>query len=277
MTRSPSLPIHSLMLLSLALAACTQTPSTPAGDAAGTTPPTEPAKAMPNDALGGYHWRLQDATDAQGRRIDALLVRPEQPISFDVVDGRIRIANACNAISGAVRIDGGTLTAGPLVSTKMACADPAVMALDDAIGQRLQGTIKFALTPADSPQLVWTAANGDTLRFVGEPTPETRYGSAGETVFLEVAANTKPCQHPMMPTPQRCLEVRERRYDAQGLVVGTPGEWQLFHDAIQGYTHEEGIRNVLRIKRYAIPNPPMDAPATAYVLEQSIESEQVDP
>lgn len=275
MTRS--LSIHSLMLLSLTLAACTQTPSIPAGDAAGTTPPTEPAKAMPNDALGGHRWQLQDATDAQGRRIDALLVRPEQPISFDVVDGRIRIANACNAISGAVRIDGETLTAGPLVSTKMACADPAVMALDDAIGQRLQGTIKFASTPGDPPQLVWTAANGDTLRFVGEPTPETRYGSAGETVFLEVAAKTKPCQHPMMPTPQRCLEVRERRYDAQGLVVGTPGEWQLFHDAIEGYTHEEGIRNVLRIKRYAIPNPPMDAPATAYVLEQSIESEQVDP
>ena len=125
MTRS--LSIHSLMLLSLTLAACTQTPSIPAGDAAGTVPPTEPAKAMPNDALDGYHWRLQDATDAQGRRIDALLVRPEQPISFDVVDGRIRIANACNAISGAVRIDGETLTAGPLISTKMAQSQKPVV------------------------------------------------------------------------------------------------------------------------------------------------------
>ena len=146
MTRS--LSIHSLMLLSLALAACTQPLSPAAGDVAGTTPPTEPAKAMPNDALGGYHWRLQDATDAQGKRIDTLLVRPEQPISFDVVDGRIRIANACNAISGAVRIDGGTLTAGPLFSTKMACADPAVMA---------QTSARMHAIPLEYFELFWEA------------------------------------------------------------------------------------------------------------------------
>ena len=95
MTRSLPIPV---LMLSFALAACTQPPSPAAGDVAGTTPPTEPAKAMPNDALGGYDWRLQDATDAQGQRIAALLVRPGQPISFDVVDGRIRIANACNAM-----------------------------------------------------------------------------------------------------------------------------------------------------------------------------------
>ncbi len=266
----------SLLILALALAGCTQARSPVGASAAGTQSPPERSKPM-NNALGGHHWRLQDATDAQGRRIDALLVRPELPVQFDIADGRIRISNACNGISGDVSIDGDTLRFGPMVSTKMACADPAVMALDSEVSARLQGNATFQLLETDPPQLVWAAANGDSLRFVGVPTSETRFGNPGETIFLEVAAKTRPCQHPMMPTLQRCLQVRERRYDAQGRVVGTPGEWRPFHDNIEGYAHEEGIRNVLRIKRFPIANPPMDAPAVAYVLEMSIESETVDP
>jgi heat shock protein HslJ len=271
MTRSLSLPI-----LALALAGCTQAHSPVGASAAGAQSPPEHSKTM-NNTLGGYHWRLQDATDAQGRRIDALLVRPELPVQFDFKDGRIAIHNACNGISGDVRIDNETLRFGPLVSTKMACADPAVMALDDEVGRRVQEQVRFELLESDPPQLVWTAANGDTLRFVGAATPETRFGNPGTTVFMEVAARTKPCQHPMMPALRQCLEVRELHYDAQGLPAGKPGEWRLFHDNIEGYAHEEGIRNVLRIKRFPIANPPMDAPAIAYVLEMSIESEMIGP
>jgi heat shock protein HslJ len=266
----------SLFILSLILAACAQAPS-PADPAIANAQPRPEADDTMNHVLGGYHWRLQDATDAQSHRIDALLIRPELPVQFDFVDGRIRIANACNGISGDVRIDGDTLRFGSLVSTKMACTDAAVMALDSEVAARLQGKVRFALLESDPPQLVWTAANGDTLRFIGAPTPETRYGNPGETVFLEVAAKSKPCQHPTIPSPQRCLEVRERQYDAQGLAIGTPGEWRLFHDPIEGYTHEEGIRSVLRVKRFPIANPPTDAPAVAYVMEMSIESEMVGP
>ena len=104
--------------------------------------------------------------------------------------------------------DGATLHVGPLVSTRMACADPAVMALDGEVGRRVQGRVRFELLESDPLQLVWTAANGDTLRFVGAATPETRFGNPGTIVYLEVAARTKPCQHPMMPAPRKCLEVR---------------------------------------------------------------------
>jgi heat shock protein HslJ len=266
----------SLLMLSLALAACAQAPSPADTSKANAQPQPDRTHTM-NNTLADFHWRLQDATDAQGRRIDALLIRPDLPVQFDFVDGRIRIANACNGISGDVRIEGDTLRFGPLVSTRMACADPAVTALDSEVATRLQGKVRFELLESDPLQLMWTAANGDRLRFIGVPTPETRFGSPGETVFLEIAAKTKPCQHPMQPALQQCLEVRERRYDAQGMPFGTPGAWQLFHDNIEGYTHEEGIRNVLRIKRFPIANSPMDAPAVAYVLEQSIESEMVGP
>jgi len=280
MTRSLSMPILPLILpliLSLMLVACAQ-PRSPA-DASVAATASQPVRndTMGSNMLDGYHWRLQDATDAQGRRIDALLVRPTQPLQFDFVDGRIHIANACNRMSGDVRIDGDTLRTGPLVSTKMACADPAVMALDAEVAKRLEGRIGLRLLESDPPQLIWTAANGDSLRFIGMAPPEIRFGNPGTIVFMEVAAHRKPCKHPMMPSPRQCLEVRELHYDADGLRSGTPGAWQLFHDTIEGYTHEEGVRNVLRIKRFAIANPPMDAPATGYVLDMVIESQTVDP
>jgi len=63
----------------------------------------------------------------------------------------------------------------------------------------------------------------------------------------------------------------------QGLRVGTPGEWMPLYQDIEGYTHEPGVRNVLRLKRFTIKNPPVDAPATAYVLDTVIESEVVKP
>src|SRR3546814_9793110 len=59
--------------------------------------------------------------------------------------------------------------------------------------------------------LTLTAADGQALTFTGQPTAETRYGGPGETVFLEVAPQTVPCQHPLMPD-KTCLQVRERHY-----------------------------------------------------------------
>ena len=70
--------------------------------------------------------------------------------------------------------------------------------------------------------------------------------------------------------------MRERHYDVNGLKVGEPGEWQLLYQDIAGYTHEDGVRNVLRVKRYVVKNPPADAPATALVLDMVVESERVE-
>lgn len=255
-------PLSSLLLsslmLSLAVTGCAQSPANananpdPAAvaPAPSSSSPSQAANAM-NATLGGYHWRLQDATDPRGQRIAALLARPELPLQFDFVDGRIRVANACNSIGGDVSLNGDTVRVGALRATKMACMDAAVMALDDEIGKRLQGDARIRLLESDPPQLLWTAANGDVLRFVGAPTPETRYGSAGTTVFMEVAARTKPCKHPMMPNPQSCLEVREVQF-AEGQRVGEPGAWQLFHGNIDGYTHEDGIRTVLRDRKSVV-------------------------
>ena len=261
-----------LLALPLALAGCPkpadETPTPPAAVAPAA------ASAAPADGtlLPKYHWRLASATDAQGQRIDALFARPDKPVTLDFRDGRLGISNTCNRMGGSYTLADGSLTAGRLMSTKMACADAALMALDDEVGKRLEGTLELATTTAgDAPTLTLTTATGDTLAFTGEPTAETRYGGPGERVFLEVAADTKPCNHPLIPDMQ-CLQVREIQYDDKGLKVGTPGEFQHFYDSIEGYKHEPGIRNVLRVDRYTVENPPADASNRAYVLDMVVES-----
>ncbi|HEY5971930.1 MAG TPA: META and DUF4377 domain-containing protein [Pseudoxanthomonas sp.] len=270
-----------LMLPLLALAACTRpaqdAPAPAVTDTPATTTPA-PTATTADDAslLTGYHWRLTDAKDASGKRIDALFARADQPLQLDFSEGRLSVGNTCNRMGGSYMVEGSQLKLGDLASTLMACADSKLMALDQEIGKRLQGALGFALQASDPPQLTLTSASGDALVFAGEATAETRYGGKGETVFLEVAAQTKPCSHPLIPDKQ-CLQVREITYDDKGIKSGTDGEFQNFYDGIEGYAHESGIRNVLRVKRYAIKNPQADASSIAYVLDMVIESEVVKP
>ena len=162
-----------------------------------------------------------------------------------------------------------------MIRTMMACPDAALAALDDALTQRLQGSLDLSLQAGGTPpRLQLVTPSGDTLSFTGLPTAESRFGGPGETAFLEVAAQTVPCNQPLMPGKQ-CLLVRERRFDEQGLPAGTPGAWQPLYQDIEGYTHEPGIRNVLRVKRYPVRNPPADGPSVAYVLDLVVESEKV--
>ena len=267
--------LPALALLSL-LAGCPETGSdAPAGStttAATTAPVVTPAANDANVELGRYHWRLRDATDASGKRIDALFVRADRPLQLGFQDRRIAIGNSCNRIGGGYSLEGDTLTVAQLVSTEMACADPKLMALDGEIGRRLEGASQPALLANDTPTLMLTNAAGDKLVFAGEPTAETRYGGPGERFFLEVAAHTKPCSHPLIPDMQ-CLQVREVKYDDKGLKIGTPAPFGNFYDEIEGYQHEDGVRNVLQVDRYTIKNPPADGSSHAWVLDMVVESD----
>ncbi|WP_407353586.1 DUF4377 domain-containing protein [Luteimonas sp. R10] len=255
------------LLLPFALAACApaEPPAAPA--------PTPAAAAAGDDRLGGYHWHLRDAIAADGSRIDALFASTERPLQLDFAEGRLGVSGGCNRIGGSYTRQGDTLRVGELAQTLMACADRALMAQDAAANARLQGELQLRLDDGDPPTLVLTTAGGDRLRFEGAATADTRYGGPGETVFLEVAAQRIACNHPLIPD-MRCLRVREVHYDAQGLKAGTPGEWQPLYEEIEGYAHEPGVRNVLRVKRYPVENPPADASSIAYVLDMTVESHQ---
>jgi heat shock protein HslJ len=270
-----------LLLLPLALAACSHTPhttspaSSPITTAAVAPAATGTASTTGAGLLGQYHWQLNEATDSKGTRIDALFARVDKPVQLDFSADRLTVVNSCNNMGGGYSIRKGRLQMGPMIRTMMACPDAALAALDDSLAQRLQGSLELSLQPGGSaPHLQLVTDSGDILSFTGVPTAETRFGGPGETAFLEVAAQTVPCNHPLIPGKQ-CLQVRERHFDEQGLPAGTPGAWQPLYQDIEGYTHAPGIRNVLRVKRYSVRNPPADGPSVAYVLDIVVESEKV--
>jgi len=264
------------LLLPLALlAACSQTPA-PAGTGGDDVAPAATKAAdqqtlahLDAQRLQSQHWLLKQATAADGTRIDALFARDDKPVTLDFADGRLSVSNTCNRLGGGYTLDNGTLKVGAMASTMMACTDKALMALDEAVSSRLQGELKAA-QGADGA-LTLTTGKGDVLVFAPEPTAETRYGGPGETVFLEVAAKTQKCSHPLIPDYQ-CLQVREVKFDDKGLKQGEPGKFENFYGSIEGYTHEDGVRNVVRVKRFAVKNPPADAPSQAYVLDMVVES-----
>lgn len=225
--------------------------------------------------LERYRWTLESATDSQNRRIDALFPRKDHPIVLNFSDTRLNIQGPCNRLVGTYQIDADrqlTVNGGP-ASTMMAC-DPALMSGDAVLSAILAKPLTVEIDNGPSPRLRLLSASNNTLTFTGQATPEALYG-AGTLIFLEVSAQQVACEHPPAPNT-RCLQVRERHYDEQGLVVGTPGEWRPLYENIEGYTHKEGIRNVLRVKRFNRNPAPADASSIVYVLDLIVESEVVN-
>ena len=259
-----------LWLLPLVLAACMAAPESDTQAAA-----PAPANRMPTSTttLARYHWQLHDAVDADNQRLDALFGTTDKPpLQLDFTSDQLSVHNACNAIGGGYRIVDGHLVVSSLRQTMMACTDATLMQRETTIKAVLRGRPTLIVsTPGTTPLLTLASASGQTLTFAGQPTAETRYGGPGQTVFLEVAPQTVPCPHPPMPD-KTCLQVRERHYDANGLRVGEPGPWQPLQQDIEGYVHQPGVRNVLRVKRYTLKQPPADAPSSAYVLDRVVES-----
>jgi heat shock protein HslJ len=267
-----------LWLLPLALAACTPTPAPPTAPAASATAATPASKVdgtTSSTMLARYHWQLHDAVDGHNRRIDLLFGQPDKPLQLDFTTDRLNVRNACNGIGANYKIVDGHLISTPLTQTMMACADSTLMQRETTIKAVLQNRPALIVSGSDdAPLLTLTTADGLTLTFAGQPTAEMRHGGPGATVFLEVAPQRAPCPQPLKPDAD-CLQVRERHYDPNGLPVGEPGPWHPLQQDIEGYTHEPGVRNVLRLKRYTLQPPPADAPSSAYVLDMVVESEAV--
>lgn len=259
-----------LLWLSLVLTGCAMTPGSPTH---ATTPVANSSNAstLPS-TLTRYHWQLHDAVDNSGKRLDTLFGLPDRPLQIDFADGRVSVRNACNRIGGSYLIVEDHLQVTQMMHTMMACHDQTLMQRESVINSVLSSTPTLILSSEGNTPLLTLAANdGQTLTFVGKPTAETRYGSAGETVFLEVAPDSVPCHHPLIPD-KTCLQVREVHYDAQGLRNGQPGPWQTLQQDIEGYAHVPGNHDVLRVKRYALKQPAADASSIAYVLDMVVET-----
>ena len=263
---------YLLLAFAAALAACSSAPDH--GAETGSAPAMPAGPASSSVALEAYHWDLTSATDQRGQAIAALQPVAGKPLRLDFAKGRIGISGGCNRIGGAYEYSGTALRLQQLAQTQMACEDRRLMDADAAVTSRLQGELQTKIDAGATPRLQLLAADGGRLVFEGSPTPQTRHGSEGTTVFLEVAPQRVPCPHPLIRDMQ-CLQVRERVYAGDG-TLSSQGEWQPLYQEIEGYTHAPGTRNVLRLKRFTVKNPPADASAVAYVLDMVVESEIVD-
>ena len=259
------------VLLTALLAACGSNPQ-----GAPVTPPSSSTAASPAPTLQAYDWDLAAAYDAQGKAAPGwqLAGRPALRLHFEK-DG-VSVQNLCNQLRAGYVLDGQRLTVNRPMSTLRACPERELMTLEQRVAAQLPQAQRHELISGSGtqvPRLVLHFADGSRWELAGSPTPATRYGSAGERIFLEVAPERVACNHPLMPNAQ-CLRVRDVRYADNGVKQGV-GEWRIFQGKIDGYQHEPGIRNVLRVMRYSLAKGgqlPTDGPSHAYVLDLVVES-----
>jgi heat shock protein HslJ len=239
--------------------------------------PTSPLPAnVPSDklvqTLEGNRWNLVSATDSQNRRLESLAPREGKSLSFIFKDNVLNITGGCNLIRGSFLVDGGKLEVRRTATSLMAC-EPKIMETDVVLERLLLKPMRIEADNGAPARLQLVSATNDTLVFTGDPTLESRYGPP-RIVFIEVAPKEIACQHPVRGD-MRCLQVRERKFDAKGLPVGRPGPWRPLYETIDGFKHVEGERNVLRVKLYQRMPASRLTPDNVYVLDLVVESEIV--
>jgi heat shock protein HslJ len=150
-------PAVWLALAALAFSACATKPV-----------PSGPAL---EGRLTALRWTLQSATDGQGQPIAALFPRADPRFTVEFKNGRVGIRGGCNAMGGNYQIDAANqLQVGPMVSTRMACADGLMEAdhvLSDLLAQRLRVQLDESLVPT----LRRVSTAGQTLVWAGAPIP----------------------------------------------------------------------------------------------------------
>jgi heat shock protein HslJ len=204
-----------------------------------------------------------------------LFAKPDHPLGLAFRDGRLSVEGGCNRQSFAYAVlDAGQLKLGPGMGTLMACPPP-LAAADAAIAGFLTGTLRVSLAGApDAPTLQLSAADGSAMRFTGTPTPETRFGGPGTLEFFEVLPQRGPCEEPPA-SERRCLMVRARHFDENGIATGTPGEFRPLREEIEGYAPTAGEQQVVRVRRFQQDAAAGGEARLHYVFDLVIESRAV--
>ncbi len=231
--------------------------------------------------LLAHRWTLVDATDKTGQRVEVLFPDPKRPFVFQFGKGSgLRVTGGCNGLRAHYKLDDhGLLHITGAISTRMACEE-ALMRADAALAKALRQPVKVELAGGSSLRLTLQTEAGETWTLEGKMTHEANLG-APVTLFLEVSAEPPDCKESGCCNEEsacetcRCLLVREVFYDAKGLKAREPGAWRIFSQPIDGFEREQGLRYILRIKKFQ-PTPDAGGQrAPVYLLDQIIESEVV--
>lgn len=92
-------------------------------------------------------WRL---VQLEGQTIDVAGSDPkiEPRVQFALVNSRVTGSGGCNSLSGSYRRNNNALRIGPVVSTRMACADPTRTDIEARFVAALEATNSFNLKGA---------------------------------------------------------------------------------------------------------------------------------
>lgn len=165
-----------ISLLPLALIGCAHESKAPAtsADAVASTP-SEGTDAQPlATTLTANRWTLETATDAQGKRLDALFPDAKHPLTLTFENGRAAVAGGCNTMSGGYAVDAQkTVTFSHFASTRKAC-DPALMQADQAIGALLAKPQQATIDSSTPARLHLVSPSGESSNWVAEPTPSAQ-------------------------------------------------------------------------------------------------------
>ncbi|MGO3892200.1 MAG: DUF4377 domain-containing protein [Paenalcaligenes sp.] len=249
----------------MGLAACSSAPSANTTSAQQSSMSTE-------TTLQAYNWALDTVTPKGQKPKTAPAGLEGKPLVLSFSDNQVSVDGLCNIMNGGYTVNGSHISVSNPASTMKMCSDEKVMRFEHEVGQFLPTVSQWDVNTNDAtPILTLTFTDGTKWRMQGEATPETLYGGAPERIFLEVAPQREACSHGMIPNYQ-CLKVREITYDNNGLKTKT-GDWEFYYGDIEGYEHQPGIRNVLRINRYTRQDIPADASKYVDILDMVVESE----
>lgn len=155
---SSRLLLLPLLALCTTLAACATPTTVPAMKPAPTTPAGDPLRTS---LTSEGAWRLTEARDAGGKRLDALFGEGVD-IRLQFVDDRVSVLGVCNRMGGRYGTSTGQLRIDTLASTRMACAGPKMEA-ETAIGRLLQQPLRARFLETSPVQLELRTAAGEWL------------------------------------------------------------------------------------------------------------------
>jgi heat shock protein HslJ len=112
--------------------------------------------------LPGTAWVLEDLSGA------GVVERGRATLEFDQA-GRASGKGSCNRFSGPVTLTGDRISFGPLISTKMACAEESLTAQENRFLEALDAAERYV---ADGSELrIYVRGNPAPLRFSRAPAP----------------------------------------------------------------------------------------------------------
>ena len=196
-------------------------------------------------------------------------------LDFYTANETLQVYGGCNHLSTAYRSNVSNNVSGEMLNIKTQSVASTMMACDAPLMKQEQRIaewfshqkLSIIIQPdAHQPHMLLTAADGKTLELVGHATPEQRYGSEANIMFLEIAAAKVLCTDVKV---RNCLRVREVLYDSQGIKTSV-GQWFVLNQEIENY-HADGRRAIVRVKKFSSSAP--NTTSENYVLDMLVEQD----